>query len=206
MTIREITIGRDKNSDIYLDDRCIYASSNHATIYFDGQQMMYRDTSRNGTMVNNIHVKQRAVPINRGDTIMIAGQYQISWTQIDRFFPPQEMVASQGTMYDTKYQDPARVVPNLNKWNWGGFGCYPIWGFFNGCWWAFFVGLLLGIFFPIPNIVFGIYGTKWAWQNKQWESTGEFLHSQHVWGIVGIVLLSLTILSWMFFIIRLMAS
>ncbi len=54
MTLREVTIGRDKNSDIYLDDRCAYASNNHATIYYDGNQLMFRDNSSNGTMINNI--------------------------------------------------------------------------------------------------------------------------------------------------------
>ena len=72
MNIREITIGRSKTSDIYLDDRCIYASNNHGSIYYDGNQMMYRDNSSNGTMVNNIMVRRRAVPIRQGDIIMIS--------------------------------------------------------------------------------------------------------------------------------------
>lgn len=41
MTLREITVGRSKNSDIYLGERCIYASINHGSLYYDGSQLMY---------------------------------------------------------------------------------------------------------------------------------------------------------------------
>lgn len=73
MLMREVTVGRSKDSDIYLDDRCVYASTDHATIYYDGTQLMYKDTSSNGTMVNNIMVKHRAVPIKHGDIGHIGG-------------------------------------------------------------------------------------------------------------------------------------
>ena len=91
MTLREISVGRSKDSDIYLDENCIYASSNHGTTYCDGGQLMFRDTSSNGTVINNVLVKHQVVPINRGDIILAAGQYQISWYQIDMFFPPSEL-------------------------------------------------------------------------------------------------------------------
>lgn len=86
MILREITIGRSADSDIYLDESYVYASNNHGVIYFEGEQMMYRDISRNGTIVNDVMVKQRAVPIKRGDIIMLAGCYQLDWSQIDMFF------------------------------------------------------------------------------------------------------------------------
>ena len=86
MILREITIGRSADSDIYLDESYVYASNNHGVIYFEGQQMMYRDISRNGTIVNDVMVKQRAVPINHGDIILLAGCYQLDWNQIDMFF------------------------------------------------------------------------------------------------------------------------
>jgi pSer/pThr/pTyr-binding forkhead associated (FHA) protein len=47
---------------------------------------MYRDISRNGTIVNDVMVKQRAVPIRHGDIIMLAGSYLLDWNQIDMFF------------------------------------------------------------------------------------------------------------------------
>jgi pSer/pThr/pTyr-binding forkhead associated (FHA) protein len=72
MIMREVTIGRSKDCDIYLDERCIYASSHHATIYYDGNQLMYRDNSSNGTLINNVSVKHRAVPIRHGGSIIAA--------------------------------------------------------------------------------------------------------------------------------------
>lgn len=86
MNLREITIGRSKDCDIYLDRNCIYASVLHAAIYMDGSQLMYRDNSTNGTMINNIMVHKRAVPISHGDVIMVAGKYLVNWNQIDSFF------------------------------------------------------------------------------------------------------------------------
>ena len=210
MTLREISIGRSKDSDIYLSDSCIYASTNHGTIYFNGSQLVFRDTSSNGTRINNFMIKHQEMPINRGDVILAAGLYQINWYQIDMFFPPSELQQSpQGTVIgapipiqpqvSTPVQQVAQAaptqVPNLSKWNWGAFGLYPIWGFFNGCWWAFFVWLFLGWFFLIPNIVFGINGTKWAWENRSWSSVDDFTHTQSVWGTVAIVLICLGVIS-----------
>ena len=91
MVLREITIGRSRDCDVYLDPRCDLASSYHATVYMDGNQLMYRDRSRNGTMINNVGVHNRAVPINYGDIIMIAGRYQLNWNQIMQFFPQAYM-------------------------------------------------------------------------------------------------------------------
>lgn len=212
MTLREISIGRSKNSDIFLDENCIYASSNHGTIYCDGGQLMFRDTSSNGTLINNVMVKHQVVPINRGDVILAAGQYQINWYQIDMFFPPSELQQTPPRTAIGSPQMPPQMpppppmgapvqssvspqVPDLSKWNWGAFGLYPIWGFFNGCWWAFFVWLFLGWCFLIPNIVFGINGTKWAWQNRSWISVEDFNHTQSVWGTVAIILICIGLVS-----------
>ena len=71
MILREVTIGRSKDCDIYLDPRCEFASSYHAAIYMDGTQLMYKDCSRNGTLINNVSVHNRAVPIKYGDVIML---------------------------------------------------------------------------------------------------------------------------------------
>ena len=186
MILREVTIGRSKDCDIFLDARCKYASNHHATIFYDGQQLMYKDTSTNGTLINNVSVKHRAVPIQQGDIIMVAGQYPINWNQIDAFF---HYVPS---MTMPPPHSPSAVssspVVDTSKWNWGAFGLYGIWGFFNGCWWAFLVSMFLGWFlFPIPNIIFGIYGTRWAWENRTWVSPQDFLQTQSNWSIWGII-------------------
>ena len=84
--MKEITIGRSENCDIRLDSRCGYASNVHGTIVYDGRKLMYKDTSSNGTYINNVRVHNREVPLHRGDIIMIAGRYQIKWNHIDPFF------------------------------------------------------------------------------------------------------------------------
>ena len=79
------------------------------------------------------------------------------------------------------------------KWNWGAFGIYPIWGFFNGCWWAFFVGMFTGWLFPLPNIIFGVFGTRWAWENKVWNSAEEFERTKKSWDVAGVVITCINI-------------
>lgn len=49
--MNQVTVGRSPNCDIYLDQRCKYASKMHGAIYFDGKQLMFKETSSNGTMI-----------------------------------------------------------------------------------------------------------------------------------------------------------
>lgn len=209
MTLREVTVGRDKNSDIYLDDRCAYASNHHGTIYYDGNQLMFRDNSSNGTMINNIMVKRRAVPIRRGDIIMVAGRYQLNWNQIDAFFPPaQRQPMRVEASVESPVQQALRAAetqtPDLNKWNWGAFCLSGIWGIFNGCWWIILINIFCWWLGPIPNIIFGIYGTRWAWENKYWSGAHEFEETQDSWAMWGIIILCgsivLSVLSTMFIV------
>lgn len=208
MNLREITIGRAKDCDIYLDDRCRYASSHHAIIYNDGGQLMYRDTSTNGTLINNINIKKRAVPINYGDTIMLAGQYPLNWTQLLAYFPEAGSITPARPLNKVNPISPRPTPPpipnasrNLTKWNWGAFGLYPIWGFFNGCWWAILIAIFGGAFFGIIiNIIFGIYGTRWAWNNGTWNSYEEFEKSQESWSMAGIICFCLQLLAFFIFI------
>ena len=82
---KEITIGRSNSSDIQFDQYNVLVSTNHGSIFVNGNQLMYKDTSTNGTIINNTMVHHMTVPINRGDTILIAGEFPISWSQIDGF-------------------------------------------------------------------------------------------------------------------------
>lgn len=187
MNLREVTIGRSNNCDIYLDSRCRYASNLHGTIYYDGNQLMYKDTSTNGTMINNVNVHKRAIPINRGDVIMIAGQYPLSWNQIDSFFP-QNPIRQMGTPVvappPVSSEEPQQ--PDLSKWNWGAFFLPGLWGLFNGCWW-----LLLLQMIPVPFVIYiiaGLKGNEWAWKNKEWNSVEDFENTQDSWSKVGLIL------------------
>lgn len=203
--IREITIGRERQCDIVLGAECQYASGIHATIYVDGYQLMYRDKSRNGSMVNNYMVHQRAVPIQYGDSIMIAGRYPLSWNQINRYFShnmysansnPLNVITSGPSSNGYIHQEP---LPKLG-WNWGAFSLYPLWGFWNGCWWAFLVALFFG-WTAIPSVLFGAMGSKWAWNNKTWTDATEFNEMQEAWRPWGIFFFVLSIVSYMFLIL-----
>lgn len=227
MNLREITIGRNKECDIYLDSRCKYASNLHGTIYYDGNQMMFKDNSTNGTMINNVNVHHRAVPIKRGDIIMLAGKYQLNWNQIDSFFPYRYQNVSHDPFEKIVNIEPSLRQQNnhaepltLSKWSWGAFVLSWIWGFFNGCWWIFLVKLgfflLSVLLWWVPfaiifiliadmgtSILFGVKGMEWAWNNRKWNSVEDFNQTQRTWNNVGLVLfllgIFLSIFSLVFF-------
>lgn len=214
MNLREVTIGRSPNCDIYLDQRCKYASNMHGTIYYDGNQLMFKDTSSNGTMINNISVRKRAVPISHGDSIMIAGKYPINWNQIDSFFPylPPKSIGTIIDVSKSMAQHANESEPLvLSKWSWGAFSLSWIWGFFNGCWWMFLVKigvfLLSALLWWVPfatilisiidlsiAILFGVKGTEWAWNNRSWSSITNFRQTQDTWNKVGLVFFLLGII------------
>ena len=208
MILREVTVGRSKDCDIFLDPRCVYASSYHGTIYYDGNTLMFRDTSSNGTMINNVSVRNRAVPIHHGDIIMLAGQYQLNWNQIDAFFPNinQNNAAHRTMLFDRDVIDNSRQTVPEFKWNWGAFGLYPIWGFFNGCSWGIAVSIFLGWLYPIPNIIFGICGSSWSWDNKKWKNIDEFNEAQASWKTAGTIFGTLGFLGWLLYILILLDS
>ena len=228
MNLREITIGRNKDCDIYLDARCKYASSMHGTIYYDGNQLMFKDTSTNGTMINNVSVRHRAVPIKHGDIIMLAGRYQINWNQIDSFFPNMPQGGKPvGTISDLSlnmgHQAATTEPLDLSKWSWGAFVLSWIWGFFNGCWWMFLVKigffLLNALLWWVPfvviivtiadlcvSVLFGLKGTEWAWNNRSWNSAASFKQVQDTWNKVGLALFLLSIILTVFSVIFFFAS
>ena len=178
-SLREVTIGRSKECDIYLDPRCKYASGVHATLYYEGGQLMYRDISTNGTVINNVKVHNRAVPVRLGDAIMIAGMYPLSWKQIDSFFPPAQRGATNmggasaagiSVPARASYAPPAQEVPvgsgqsamgaqpRLSKWNWGAFYLNGIWGLFNGCWWILLINMGIGLLSFLLSLVLPFIG------------------------------------------------
>ncbi len=201
--LREVTVGRDKNSDIYLDERCRYASSRHGTIYYDGSQMMFRDTSTNGTMINNVMVHNRAVPVNHGDQIVVAGKYPISWNQIDSFFPAGQ--AAQPVQQQAPLSPARQAALNagvsadsnlkLDDWSWGAFALSGLWGIFNGCWQIILINIVAWPFAPFVCIYLGVKGRRLAWERGTWSSAEEFVRTQHSWDIAGIICFSISILS-----------
>ena len=72
------------------------------------------------------------------------------------------------------------------QFNWGGFGLSWIWAIGNQTW----IGLLaLIVPFPIMNIILGLKGNGWAWQNGEWRSVEHFQKTQKSWALWGIIYL-----------------
>ena len=131
---------------------------------------------------------------------MLAGRYQISWNQIDMFFPPQNLssnVIGASLQHNDAVPQLHSIPVDTTKWSWGAFSLYPLWGFFNGCWWAFFacfIGWSL-----IPSILFGVYGRRLAWENRKWTSPQDFLDAQRSWDTWGIIMFVISIVFVLFF-------
>jgi hypothetical protein len=225
MTYREVTVGRAPNSDILYDQSCVYVSNTHAIISSDGSRLIFKDISTNGTLINNMKIHHQSIVINYGDSILLAGKYSLTWNKIKVFFPivseltttpyntPANVRAntvineySQGSSFDSLNSrkdggdDRRKIEQEISRWNWGAFFLYPYWGFANGMWWTFLIGFFFGWSF-FPSVLFGICGSKWAWQNKHWRGLDHFISVQESWKrwgigvfIIGLILfLSLSI-------------
>jgi hypothetical protein len=78
------------------------------------------------------------------------------------------------------------VPADVAGWSWGGFCLNWIWAIGNRTW--------LGLFAMIPivgivvDIILGVKGRTWAWQNKRWDSIEHFNRVQRRWSIWGICL------------------
>ncbi len=228
MIQREVTIGRAPDSDILFDPNCIHVSNHHALIYRSGNQLFFKDMSTNGTIINRMRIHGTVAPINQGDVILLAGRIPLSWERINIFFPSEAQLPSNGrrTYIDPQYVSPlsdnklpeppisenkrfnlaAQIEIETSRFNWGAFLLYQFWGFANGTWWAFLIYIFFG-WAPIPNILFGIMGSKWAWQNKQWHDLEHFKEVQDSWKKWGIgIFLAQLFLSAIFFTVLIATS
>lgn len=87
MATNIITIGRDNLCDIRIDDCWDTISNEHAEIELRNDGLYFYDHSSNGTIINGQKVHNTNVCIFQGDNIMLAGDYELEWTVINRFFP-----------------------------------------------------------------------------------------------------------------------
>jgi|WetSurMetagenome_2_1015567.scaffolds.fasta_scaffold76217_2 hypothetical protein len=209
LPIREVNVGRAPDSDILINQQFLYASNKHAVIFYNGSSLMFRDTSSNGTTINNIMIRNQTVPINQGDKILLAGKYILSWSEINRFFPYRQktiLETSTIAMLPHTYFDNTRSLPyikeedsekaikkEINKFNWGAFFLYPFWGFANGMWWLILIGLFFGSIPIIPNLIFGFNGSKWSWDNKEWDDLNHFVKAQDSWKKWGICIFCISL-------------
>jgi len=81
---RQITIGRDKSSDIVIGDSTGRVSRNHATLHVDDQRFVLDDHSSNGTSVNGKKICHSSMEVQRGDRIVFGKTANLSWRAVDR--------------------------------------------------------------------------------------------------------------------------
>ena len=94
-------------------------------------------------------------------------------------------------------QGPKSEVPDevAKRFNWGAFTFSWIWGLGNRTYITLLTLVLVFIPFVgniaalIANIIFGINGNRWAWQNKQWKSIEHFHKIQRTWACWGVSLM-----------------
>ena len=229
MLLREVTVGRAPDSDILYNQNCIHVSNAHAVIYSNGKQLIFKDTSTNGTLINNMQIHRQSIVINYGDMILLAGKYPLTWDRICIFFPLEKKPTQFNEEYNpnirnktvanpdyhsqqkyenisSKSSNTTNVEVEITRFNWGAFFLYPLWGFANGMCWLFLISFFFGWFFPIPNLLFGIMGSKWAWQNKRWNDIKHFVNVQDSWKKWGIGLFIANIFLFVLFFIILMAT
>ena len=83
----KVTIGRAPECDIVVDQSYGRVSNEHATLEIQDGQLIFKDHSSNGTMINGRLIHQSSIAIQNGDKIMLANAYELSWANILRLFP-----------------------------------------------------------------------------------------------------------------------
>ena len=87
MSKKKISIGRDPQSDIVVDDHWDTVSNEHADIELRDGNLIFYDHSSNGSVINKQKIHNTNVGIYPGDLIMLAGKYELKWDIINQHFP-----------------------------------------------------------------------------------------------------------------------
>lgn len=102
----------------------------------------------------------------------------------DIYTSPKAELAS--TAFNNSGQGKVEFYPpGVEGWCWGGFFLSWIWGIGNKTWIAL-LALIPYVGF-VMAILLGIYGRRWAWQNKRWESVEHFVRVQRSWSLWGTI-------------------
>ena len=73
-----------------------------------------------------------------------------------------------------------------SRWNWGSFLLNAFWGIFNRT--PIALLSILPVFNVIMPFVLGAMGSRWAWQNGNWDSVEHFKRVQRKWAIWGCII------------------
>ena len=87
MNDRTITVGRAPDCNISIDPQWDSVSNNHADLSLRGGALFFRDHSTNGTLINGQNLHNAEMHLTPGDTILLAGTYQLTWEVLCNYFP-----------------------------------------------------------------------------------------------------------------------
>lgn len=87
MSLTKIKIGRSPDSNVVVDECWDTISNDHADIELRNGALVFIDHSSNGTIINKQKIHNREVGIYPGDSIMLAGVYELNWDLISGYFP-----------------------------------------------------------------------------------------------------------------------
>ena len=85
--MERVSIGRAQECTLHIPESFSKVSNEHADIHLVDGVLTFYDHSSNGTTINgqNVHNSNRV--IKRGDSIVLAGSYELKWVEIERLFP-----------------------------------------------------------------------------------------------------------------------
>jgi uncharacterized membrane protein YidH (DUF202 family) len=77
---------------------------------------------------------------------------------------------------------------STEKLNWGAFLLTPFWTFHHKKY-LFTILSCIPYIGLISSIIALIYGNKWAWESKEWNSEEEFIDIQNRWKYIGLIVI-----------------
>lgn len=85
--MERVSIGRAPECSLNIPESFSKVSNEHADIHLCDGVLTFFDHSSNGTIINGQKLHHSSRVIKRGDTILLAGSYELKWTEIERLFP-----------------------------------------------------------------------------------------------------------------------
>lgn len=107
-----------------------------------------------------------------------------------------------------KISNEKQLFPsNINSFSWGAFVLFPIWCFWNGMPWLFFI-YIIGFIPKVGTIIMlltsfylGFRGNRLSWEKKNWSSISNFEYYQKLWGRAGLTVFVITVFVAIFSIV-----
>lgn len=83
--MKTITVGRYPTCDIIIEDYDV--SRVHAEVSRYEDKFLYKDTSKNGSLINGKLCKCESVIVEAGTEILLSGRVKLPWIQVYMLLP-----------------------------------------------------------------------------------------------------------------------